>query len=755
LFKSLFKASIRLFYKRRQQGRLCKGESMPRNRFATLFAIFAIMLGTSVLSACGGGGASFLGSSSGGTSSGGTSSGGSSSGSSSGSSGGATAANIFLQASPVSSGSGSTVTVTITATVTDSNNVAVGSAPVSFVANAGCSCVLAASSATTAADGTVSATLSTSTPGNITVTAATTGSLSASTTVTVPASPNYKLGYLTGSTFTLGQIAISNANLVAGSGTGLQVTIYDTNNAVPYSANATVSFTSNCISNGQSTIIQPAANSTGTFNGTYTAAGCSGSDVVTATATLADSSTLTATGTITISPPTAGAVIFDGTDTSTANPQGQIGLKGTGQNETAKVYFKVVDNTGNPVSNATVNFSLSTTAGGLTYSPTSNTTDASGKVFTTVASGTVHTSFRVIASVQGTSLTTQSSLLTVSTGFPAQNAFSISASTLNIEGEQYDGITSTITVRLNDRYNNPVADGTAVSFQTECGGVDPQCTTSNGTCSVTFTSKSPRTSDLVASGFALDAGTGAVCSVGSHALGCDDHRCTVLATAVGEESFVDCNGTGYYVSASNPSNNATKCPSGDSFVSLSEAFQDNDENASVLAGARTQYVTVPESLEPFVDFNNDNLFTIQSGKFIGLLCGTDPNCDTTQTSLSVRKSIVIVMSESQPVTAGGLWFTGGTGGTFTLHLVDSAGEPMPAGTVVSVSYGTGLTAVGPTSYTVLDSDSCFYTVTSCPNSGFASGLINFTFNYTGSGTATFTVTTPKGVVTSLGAKSLS
>ncbi len=701
-------------------------------------ALFAL-----ILAGCGGGGG--LGTGTGtttGSTTGGTSSGGTTGGTTGSTTGGTTStpANIFLIASAPTTSNGST-TVTLTASVTDSASVAVGGAEVTFAASAGCGCVIALSSTTTGANGAIAATLTATKPGAITISAAT-GTLSTSSVVTIPASPNYQLGTLSGNTFTANAIAIGQAQVSAGGSTGLQVTLYDISNNVPYSGTASVAFTSNCISSGQAQVVTPVTSATGTFNSTYTAAGCTGSDSITATATLADGSQPSAVGNVSVLAPALGSVIFDDADTSSK----VIGLKGTGKNETAKVYFQVLDKNGNPVNGATINFALTTTVGGLTLSPNSATSDASGKVFTTVASGTVHTVVRVLATVPASSpaLSTQSSLLTVSTGFPAQNGFSLSASKLNIEGANIDGTQTQITARLSDRYNNPVPDGTAVTFQTECGNVEPTCNTTDGACSVTFTSQNPRTNQLVAQGFASSYDwssrlqsnpTAAKCTIGNE-LGCDDHRCSVLATAVGEESFIDCNGTGTYISAANASNNPSQCPQGDLFTSLSEAIQDNNENG------------IFDSTETYVDFNSNNAFDPASGKFVGLLCN-DANCSS-QTSLNVYDNIVIVMSSSAPKSPIPV-SVDSTRHTVTVTVADTAGQVMPVGTIIAVTYSSSVSAVGPAAYTIANTSACPSSVAGC--GVLASSLLDYVFAYSitppaTSGVASFTITSPGGLVTS-------
>lgn len=610
-----------------------RGQTFAKAGLAVLLSV--------ALAACSGGNSSFGNKTTGGSSGSGTSSGGSTSSSGGGSSGGTTATAghiILLSSSPSVSSTSSAV---LTATVTDANNIAIPGYPVTFASSAG---VLVPNASTTDSSGNISATLS---AGN--ASAGTTIQVSATANPLAPVTVNVKVASSTSSlamgtlaangTFTAGAIAIGQTPLAAGGSSGLQVAIVDTANSnTPYTGSATVSFTSPCESQSLASIASPITSSNGTFNSTYKATGCSGSDPITASATV-NGASLTATGTINVQAAVLGSIQF-----VAANPT-TIGLKGTGLNQTSTLQFKVVDSNGNPVPNQLVDFSLSTTAGGLSVSPLSAKSDVNGLVNTTVQSGTVHTSVRVTAVIHGTTLSTESSQLTVSTGLPTQNGFSLAATTLNLVGDNYDGNTTIITARLSDRFSNPVPDGTAVSFHTECGGIEPSCSTVNGACQVTFTTQNPRTHDLAVPPTSTTPGSPTYvdnhCSAGSingvpfdGDLGCDDHRCTVTAWAVGEESFNDCNGTGTFISAANSANNATQCPNGDFFVSLPEVFYDYNESG-VFNG----------DFESYVDYNNNGKWDGPSGKFIGLLCN-DPNCDTTQNELNVSQDLVIVMTNS-------------------------------------------------------------------------------------------------------------
>ncbi len=695
------------------------------------------------LAACGGGGSGFSLTASGASSSGSSSSSSSSSsggtGTGSGSSSGTTSQTpahliVITSSSTLSSNAAAGTagaSVTLTATLTDTNNVSIPNYPVTFAASAG---VLVPSATTTDVDGNITATLSAGAAiagTTINGTAAATGTtLSATTAVTVASTtPSYSLGVLssTGS-FTANIIAVGQTPLAAGGSSGLQLSIVDTANGnTPYAGSATVSFSSPCQSQGLAQITSPVTSSTGTFSTTYKATGCSGNDTITATAVVGTTS-LSASGVINVQPATLGSIVFVSATPTT------IGLQGTGLTDSSTVVFTVFDSNGNPVQNQQVNFSLTTTAGGVSVSPANAKSDANGDVQTTVESGTVHTTVRVTAVINGTSLTTESSQLTISTGVPTQNGFSLSATVLNLVGNNYDGNTTTITARLADRYANPVPDGTAIAFTTECGSIQPSCNTTGGlgACSVTFTTQNPRTSMLAfpkttttpASPTYIDNNCSATgSSTFNGGLGCDDHRCTVTAYAIGEESFNDCNGTGNYVSVKNTSNNATQCKDGDFFVSLPEVFFDYNESG-VFNG----------DFESYVDYNHNGKYDSASSLFVGLLCN-DPACDPNQTELEVSGQLVIVMTDSNlhlyvnntnpavgtpinpykfvaPPSVAGLSIALVKTQIVYASVGDSQLQVPAAGTTISASMSNGGSVEAPSSYTVPNTDQFGYVTAS-------------------------------------------
>jgi Invasin, domain 3 len=350
-----------------------------------------------------------------------------------------------------------------------------------------------------------------------------------------------------------------------------------------------------------------------------------------------------------------------------------VAIRGTGGQENSSIQFLVRDSNGNAIANQSVTFSLNTSVGGVALSATTATSAADGTVTALLRAGTTATPVRVTASLTSNpSISTVSSQLVVSTAIPHQNGFSIAASKLNIEAWRIDGVTTTITARLSDRYGNLVPDGTAVSFRTEGGvsSITPSCTTTGGSCAVTLTSSGTRPID---------------------------GRLTVLATAIGEESFVDLNGNGVY-------------DLGEPFTDLPEAYVDADENGTRGAG------------EEFVDFNRDGLYTFGDGVFNGVLRACDlqgttavpipPGCPAgpPAKTINVRYSLVIVLSDGVANFTGvpptiALSSAGcpssAADTNFTVSIADLNGNPLAGGTTVTVTTTNG-TIGTPTALTLPD-----------------------------------------------------
>ncbi|MDQ7050228.1 MAG: Ig-like domain-containing protein [Enterobacterales bacterium] len=481
---------------------------------------------------------------------------------------------------------------------------------------------------------------------------------------------NLQMG--SGNPFQSGVADVSVAQISAGGTATISVTIVD-QNGTPFTDPVDVVFSSTCsiATPTQAIISSPITTVNGTALTTYLATGCVGDDPINVQAN-AGGINLSATGSINVLPADAGSIEF-----VSATPE-QIAIKGAGGlggSESSTVVFRVRDVNGNPINGRLVNFSLNSTVGGISLSPLSATTNAQGLAQTIVNSGTVATSVRVTAEIDQTlpPIVSQSTNLVVSTGIPDQDSFTISAETLNPEAWDIDGTTVNITARLADAFNNPVPDGTAVSFTAEGGSIGSSCTTLNGACTVVWTSQFPRPQgkELLIEGAVPHSPN----TMGQRYGG----RATILATAIGEESFPDLNGNGRFDTTEETTfagNNISGLP-----YDLPEAFIDHNEDGIF------DITQLGGELETPSDFNANGLYDIADGQYNGVLCGDSTICATSQ-SLNVRRSLVLVMSGSNPQFATTLPVGGsavvpfGNEGVFSVFVSDLHNQPMPKGTKI-------------------------------------------------------------------------
>lgn len=569
---------------------------------------------------------------------------------------------------------------------------------------------------------------------------------------------NYTVVY---PTLTMGGVGVVPATLSAGGTAGLSVTVM--NGAAVYAPVQSVVFSSPCAAAGKAAISSPVNTVNGVASTSYIDKGCGAPDVITAS-TVFNATTLSQTGTLTVQTASAGQIGF-----VSALPQ-NIALKGTGgagRQESSIVTFKVLDRNGNPVSGKVVNFSLNTTAGGLSINPAQSTSGADGSVSTTVASGTMSTPIRVTASLQGTSLSTVSDQLVVSTGIPEQDSFTLSTSMFNTEGGDFADCTAptgaTITARLGDHFHNPVPDGTAVSFTAEGGTVDASCLT--GLANTTLTDGTVITQKGIPGSCSVR-----FCPGSTRPL---DGRVTILAVALGEESFVDANSNNLY-------------DTGESYVDLGEPFRNDraivGSNANFKDDAYSTGNAVLVSPEKPTDSNGNGIWDqAGDGQYNGIRRAASSANTTVANTVHIRQALVQVLSGSTarftPLGAAAIDLDKCVDGsvfdnrvrTFPLAIRDSndtvfamnraavtgqamdlPGNPLPAGTTITFSASNG-SIVSGTSFVVPSMDSAssanwIYPVqmisdvtqigTACQPNNVRNGLL------------TVTVRTPNGILTS-------
>ena len=195
----------------------------------------------------------------------------------------------------------------------------------------------------------------------------------------------------------------------------------------------------------------------------------------------------------------------------------------------------------------------------------------------------------------------------------------------------------------------------------------------------------------------------------------------ILATAIGEESFDDVNGTGFY-------------QAGDPFSDLGEPYLDANESGAYVLG------------DYFLDFYNTGKYEGPSGAFKGITC-SGGSC--TSNTLAIGVSHLLIMSTSganiNGLTASGTLngATEKTGIQVTFNVQDLNGNPMAAGTTVTTTADSAIgTLTGPgTNFTI-----------GCRSGGGPGsnnpgydtlGVTLTTASAPGSGNITITVTSPE------------
>ncbi|AZN36781.1 Ig-like domain-containing protein [Iodobacter ciconiae] len=421
-------------------------------------------------------------------------------------------------------------------------------------------------------------------------------------TFTATSVANFSIG---NTSIALGAVTLGQSTIDAYATTSVKVKVLI--NGVAATTPQTVNFSSNCATSKKAKLDPTAITINGEASATYTDDGCTGSDTITVSLTTGNNSVLTP---ITINPRKASSLKY----VSTIPADGVITLKGFGseaRRETAQVVFQLVDSNNNAIQGAAIDLSLDVLVGGVALQSPTSITDKEGKVTATVIAGNQPTPVRVTAISQSNNLRTQSNGLSISTGFPDMDSVSLSADRFNINGLNYDGATSTATVRFADHFNNPIPDGTAINFITDGGRIGDgkttgQCQSVNSQCVITLNSQNPRPTQ---------------------------GRVHIVAYAIGEESFVDKNNniiadqTAELVDINGVSSD------------IGEAFIDINENGKFDTG-----------VDQLIDFNSNGLYDGPDGLYNGILCNSSfSKCATTKKTLHVFNQQTFIFASDRPL----------------------------------------------------------------------------------------------------------
>jgi hypothetical protein len=404
------------------------------------------------------------------------------------------------------------------------------------------------------------------------------------------------------------------------------------NGALAGSSVVAVNFSASCGS------FSPASASTsnaGLISTTYqSSVACSGNVVLTAQAAGADA--VTTTINVSLAQP-ANVVFSSATVPLMVSSAAATGLK------QSTVGFQVLDSSGTGMPSRTVNISLASAAisAGVTFSvggvasvaPQSVTTDSNGFAFVTVSAGGLPTPVVLTATLaSNATVTASSSGVAVTSGRATQNAASLSATALSIEGFNTDGIKTTLTMRVADRQGNPVPAGAVVNFVASNGLVQGTCSIdANSQCGVTYTTQGIRPSN---------------------------GRVAILAYMDGEESFVDLNGDNIW-------------QTNEPFFAVGSLYRDDNENDVYDPLSEQTYPGGTTGVSACADAAHSYPSIVNT-------------CDnvTWSDSIRVRQQIVIALAtKDAAVSLVGLRTSSG----FSVRVADLNGNSMPTGTTVSAA----------------------------------------------------------------------
>jgi hypothetical protein len=338
-----------------------------------------------------------------------------------------------------------------------------------------------------------------------------------------------------------------------------------------------------------------------------------------------------------------------------------ISIKGTGglnREGSATVTFKLVDDNGEAVVSQPVNFEFSGPDGAF-IAVESDISDSDGLVSTLIKAGSAAGPATVkVISVNEPTIFNTSTGLYISTGYPDQDSFSIGVNNSSPAGLDHNDATVAVTVNFADGHgNNPIPDGTAVTFRAEAGRIEDttstvgSCTTLKSSCVMTWT------------------------SIGDMPI---DGKVTILAFALGVESFKDVN----------PSDGTYN--EGEAFTDNAEVFFDENYDGAYNEGEWINDVDDANGLK-------DQAYSYGDGNYTGMQCEDNVYyCD--QRLIYIYKQIQItasgdaqqcVFKDSAGNILSSVDLTANSSVAVTVEVFDRNNNTPPKGTEISASATNG------------------------------------------------------------------
>ena len=395
--------------------------------------------------------------------------------------------------------------------VTDKSGKAISGALVTFNATGGVEFGTSNGAVLTNAEGEASISIK---PTN----AADTGSyqLSASVehngTSATTASYNFSLQ---ASKITLVDVKVGETTLNSGASTNITLNTKDANTNVNQN-NVTVNFAASCGTFEPATVV---SSNQGDVTTSYKAIGadgklCAGKQTITVTGSnIAEAKTVE----VNIAAIEANSLVYTSDAVS-------LGIRRSGSASSGQVEFTLYAN-GTVAADQEVNITLLRAPEDLSFVTLNNRapkivkSNSQGKVIVNLYPGDKPGPVEIKATlVSNENVSALSKNVAVAIGRATQDGFSLSVSKNSLQNK-VDGDSATINVMLRDRTGNPVPNGTIVSFVSEGGVVTPNCSTTDGRCSVTLSVQNPRPLD---------------------------NRVTVLAYVEGDKDYTDWDGDNLY-----------------------------------------------------------------------------------------------------------------------------------------------------------------------------------------------------------------